>query len=38
MNESLIELGAGVAILELGFWVLLFYIMYRHNRREENVQ
>ena len=37
MNELLIEIGAAAAILELGFWMVILYFIYKHNRREENV-
>ena len=38
MNEMLVEIGAVAAILELGFWLMVFYFIYKHNRREEDVQ
>ena len=38
MNETLIEIGAVAAILELAFWAVVLYIIYKHNRGEENVQ
>ena len=38
MNETLVEIGAMAAILELGFWMVVLYVIYKHNRREEDVQ
>ena len=38
MNETLVEIGAIAAILELAFWVIVLYIIYKHNRGEEDVQ
>ena len=38
MNELLIELGAVAAIVELLFWCGVLFIMYKHNRKDKNVQ